>query len=275
MDKIANTDSQRKRGDAWYKRYPRDIYEATRALSLEARGAYNDVLDLMYIHGGPIPDDDKWMSHALHVSTRKWASLKAALIAAQKITVQDGLIHNARADFELESRANQSRTNAESATNRERTKREKSKNENKNNETDARNEHHVYARQNQIQNIDREVKDTPLSSPLAKSKADSKRGSRLPADWALPAEWRSWAQINFAPDDAVITLEAERFRDFWIAKPGQAGCKLDWQATWRNWCRNAKVPATRVQRPPSEAWQERRAHNASVIYNLAMGGANA
>lgn len=123
---------------------------------------------------------------------------------------------------------------------------------------------------------DIEVSVNPLLSPLAKPKSepktDSKRGARLPADWALPDEWRSWAQINFAPDDAAITLEAERFRDFWIAKPGQAGCKLDWQATWRNWCRNSKAPATRVNRPPMENWQDRKAHNASVIYNLAMGG---
>jgi hypothetical protein len=30
---------------------------------------------------------------------------------------------------------------------------------------------------------------------------------------------------------------ADRFRDFWHAKPGQGGVKLDWTATWRNWCR--------------------------------------
>lgn len=92
---------------------------------------------------------------------------------------------------------------------------------------------------------------------------DSKRGSRLPANWSLPADWRSWAQINFSADDAAVTLEAERFRDYWIAKPGAAGCKLDWQATWRNWCRNAKVPATLVRRPaasmrPTEADEMRR-----------------
>lgn len=271
MQNIPHQESGRKRGDAWYKRYPRDIYEATRALSLEARGAYNDVLDLMYIHGGPIPDDDKWMSHALHVSTRKWSALKIELLKAQKITVQDGMIHNSRVDFEIESRSNQSRANAETATNRERTKREKSEKESDNNKTHARNEHHARAFQNQRQNIDTEVKDTPLSSPHAKPKSDSKRGSRLPAEWDLPAEWRSWAQINFSPDDAAITFEADRFRDYWRAKPGQGGCKLDWEATWRNWCRGAAVPATKVRRPPAqEHWRDKRNANAKMIYDLAM-----
>jgi hypothetical protein len=29
-----------------------------------------------------------------------------------------------------------------------------------------------------------------------------------------------------------------KFRDFWRAKTGAAATKRDWDATWRNWCRN-------------------------------------
>jgi hypothetical protein len=36
-------------------------------------------------------------------------------------------------------------------------------------------------------------------------------------------------------------LDPERvfaaFADYWRAKPGAGGTKLDWDATWRNWCR--------------------------------------
>lgn len=34
-----------------------------------------------------------------------------------------------------------------------------------------------------------------------------------------------------------------QFADYWKAKPGRDGCKLDWLATWRNWCRNQRAPA--------------------------------
>ena len=27
--------------------------------------------------------------------------------------------------------------------------------------------------------------------------------------------------------------------DYWCAKPGADGTKLDWEATWRNWLRKA------------------------------------
>jgi hypothetical protein len=41
-------------------------------------------------------------------------------------------------------------------------------------------------------------------------------------------------------------VEFEKFRDYWIAQPGQKGVKLDWDATWRNWCRNAKTGPVEV-----------------------------
>ena len=52
------------------------------------------------------------------------------------------------------------------------------------------------------------------------------RGSRLPPDWT--------------PEGDYDREELERFRDYWIAKAGKDGVKLDWQATWRNWLRNSK-----------------------------------
>ena len=64
------------------------------------------------------------------------------------------------------------------------------------------------------------------------------KGSRLPADWTLPDEWRTWAAAE-RPDldpDKV----AESFRDFWVGKPGKDGRKSDWYATWRNWIRSTK-----------------------------------
>lgn len=99
--------------------------------------------------------------------------------------------------------------------------------------------------------------DSPSSPPptsVAKPKA-APRGARLQPDWALPSDWFDWTRINFAqatPD--LIRLEAEKFADYWHAKSGQQASKLDWQATWRNWCRTAFAsrPATVKNRPEFE-----------------------
>jgi hypothetical protein len=37
-----------------------------------------------------------------------------------------------------------------------------------------------------------------------------------------------------------VVDQAERFADHWHAKSGKDAVKLDWLATWRNWCKRAR-----------------------------------
>ena len=58
----------------------------------------------------------------------------------------------------------------------------------------------------------------------------------------LPKAWGEWALAEFpawAPE--TVRLEAAKFADYWHAKAGKDGAKLDWLATWRNWCRSVKT----------------------------------
>lgn len=82
-----------------------------------------------------------------------------------------------------------------------------------------------------------------------------KRASRLPPNWALPEDWKAWALAE-KPEwgEAYILQTAERFRDFWIAKPGKEGTKLDWEATWRNWVRNTHEPKNKTKAEP-KPWE--------------------
>jgi uncharacterized protein YdaU (DUF1376 family) len=78
----------------------------------------------------------------------------------------------------------------------------------------------------------------------------SNRGTRLPNDWSPDGE-----QLAFARGLGVDGLEqGDRFRDYWIAQPGQKGVKLDWNGTWRNWVRRAaeRSPAQTKRETPSE-----------------------
>ena len=92
---------------------------------------------------------------------------------------------------------------------------------------------------------------TPTPTPVvidAPQRAANKRGTRLPQDWLLPKAWGEWALSEFktwTPD--VVRVEADKFRDFWHGKAGRDATKADWQATWRNWCRNAKPNVTPAQ----------------------------
>jgi hypothetical protein len=64
------------------------------------------------------------------------------------------------------------------------------------------------------------------------------RGSRLPAEWTPgPGGFEFAAKAGLVNGRAQS--EAEKFRDYWVAQPGQKGVKLDWDATWRTWVRTA------------------------------------
>ncbi|HEX8413810.1 MAG TPA: hypothetical protein VF637_07985 [Sphingomicrobium sp.] len=77
--------------------------------------------------------------------------------------------------------------------------------------------------------------ETPDKSGVA-----PQRANRLPPDFVVPTEWLRWARAEKPWNDADVTEEAAAFVDHWHAKPGKDGTKLDWFATWRNWCRNSR-----------------------------------
>ena len=65
------------------------------------------------------------------------------------------------------------------------------------------------------------------------------KGSRLSTDFELPDSWTEFCQSE--RPDLNPQKVFDSFKDYWVAKAGAAGVKLDWQATWRNWVRNQNV----------------------------------
>lgn len=80
--------------------------------------------------------------------------------------------------------------------------------------------------------------DEPLEAALAAAPPHRppKRGTRLPEDWQPNPDDIAFAQPHLTGHE--IANEAARFRDYWIAKAGAGGVKLDWSAVWRNWIRS-------------------------------------
>ncbi|MBB5663240.1 hypothetical protein GGE68_001416 [Rhizobium leguminosarum] len=107
----------------------------------------------------------------------------------------------------------------------------------------------------------KEINPTPTSL-----RSETKRGTRLPADWALPAGWGRWA-VGEGFEEKSIRIEADKFRDFWCSKAGKDATKLDWEATWRNWMRN--VPKGRnLGTPPPKPKSDFMQHQDDVQREL-------
>jgi hypothetical protein len=87
---------------------------------------------------------------------------------------------------------------------------------------------------------------TPLRSTLSPEQSSlprtekPARGERLAPDWRLPLAWGEWAMRECGFMREQVQDIALRFADYWHAKAGRTAYKLDWLATWRNWCRKAR-----------------------------------
>jgi len=82
----------------WYKRDPEKALNGMMGLSLDERGAYNTVLDLIYHRDGKLPDDDRFLAGYMGVDVRVWRRIKARLIGLEKLSVIDGMIRDDVAD---------------------------------------------------------------------------------------------------------------------------------------------------------------------------------
>lgn len=92
-------------GLPYYKAYPRDFIEGTIGMPFELKGAYRLVLDLIYMQGGRLPDDPRYISGLLGCSVRAWNGYRAKLIEMGKLRIIGEFLTNYRADKELESLA--------------------------------------------------------------------------------------------------------------------------------------------------------------------------
>lgn len=76
-----------------------------------------------------------------------------------------------------------------------------------------------------------DIKPTPKPIGANAPKA-TERGTRIPSDFKVtPAHRQFAAEHNYQDPDEVI----QTFKDYWAARPGAGGRKLDWDATFRVW----------------------------------------
>jgi hypothetical protein len=91
------------------------------------------------------------------------------------------------------------------------------------------------------------IPESPLPITEAKEEAPEPpqaatpqpRATRIPDPFLLTSEMKAYA-AGKRPGVDVIE-ETEKFVNYYRAKGGRDGAKLDWPATWRNWILNARV----------------------------------
>lgn len=213
----------------WYKRNAQDALTGMMMLSLEERGAYNTLLDLIYAHENRLWDDDRVISGWMRCDIRVWKRIKTRLVDLGKIVIVDGRITNLRATSEIDEGLGR----AASVSDVNRAKGIKSglaRNKNKDlNEPGAN-----RARTEPETEPEEESKGSLAPTPK------TTRGTRLSRDFK-PDETceRIARERGFSTKDWQACMD--NFFDYWTGVAGAKGTKLDWQATFRNRVRDFKL----------------------------------
>lgn len=105
--------------------------------------------------------------------------------------------------------------------------------------------HQFFAKKNPSVTIASPSEKSPLDQGRDQGPKDqggetppAARASRLQIE-TLPDDWRAFCQQERSDLDPERTFA--KFSDYWKAKPGKQGTKLDWLATWRNWVREERA----------------------------------
>jgi hypothetical protein len=80
---------------------------------------------------------------------------------------------------------------------------------------------------------DLRIKDQGSKDQGSKDQTPAKRGSRLPDDFELTHDRAAVASGEGIDPSRTFAS----FCDYWRSLSGVKAAKLDWDATWRNWCR--------------------------------------
>jgi uncharacterized protein YdaU (DUF1376 family) len=208
----------------YYQFHIGDYKSHTHHLSLIEDLAYRRLLDHYYLHESPIKQRDI----ARQIGMRDHEQEVLTVLDEFFISAEDGFIHP-RADVEI----NKFKEFAEAG------KRGAAKRWLKGGDREATSPPNAPPIAT-INHKPRTINQEPVIDAAPKGSAKAKR---LSGDWVLPKEWGLWTVDNMKWDSATVRFEADKFKDFWMAKAGRDAAKADWYATWRNWCRNSKTEA--------------------------------
>lgn len=207
----------------YYKRNIGDYAKKAGRLSMLEHGAYTLLIDACY-------DRERFPSEQEAIEwawARSDAEVEAVRFVLSRFFVLiDGVYVQDRIKEEIDAYARNAETNARIAKEREekRTKRARSVN------GASPDEHEPPPNHKPLTTNQEPI----ITAPQSDAK---KRGSRLPQDWFLPQQWGQWALDKFPHFTVeIVRDEALKFANHWHSATGKSASKLDWYATWQNWC---------------------------------------
>lgn len=117
---------------------------------------------------------------------------------------------------------------------------------------------------------------TPPPTP-PRDVAPARKGHRISEEWEPePLTGKAALMVKVWPPGA-LERELAKFRNYWLAKSGQAAVKNDWQRTWVNWLISADERIPKHERNSTQVglFTARPAPGSDIdaaMVNLGFGG---
>ena len=229
--------------------FPTDFEAKTSHLTLAEDGAYNRLLRLAWMTPGcSLPADRAWVYRRVRAHTEADQAV-IEIVIAEFFELKNGRLSNARLTKEWLA-ANESHAKRKSAGAKGGKAKALKSNETAPSIATANPKHPEPEPEPTVDTtpigvvaqsgaqihllLDQPADSQPKRAPQPRS---ASRGSRIPPNWTpTPKDYAFASSEGMTREE--INREADRFRDHWKSTPGKGGCKLDWEATWRNWIRS-------------------------------------
>lgn len=216
----------------FFKHHIGDYASATDHLSWDEDMAYTRLLRAYYRDEKPLPSDESKLKRLIRCAGKRRDRAIRSVLNEFFFLLEDGW-HNKRADAEIAKATAQAAANRLVAEQREAARLAKIANESSTNRSTNRS-----PVQEGVVNLSRlQTPDSTIQTPLA-SLSETPRGkrataTRIPGDFELTG-----SRMDIAVAEGVDPIRTiAKFVDYWKSASGAKARKLDWDATWRNWCR--------------------------------------
>lgn len=235
-----------KKGQNFYRRDPSKALSGMIGLSLEERGVYNTVLDLLYSTWRPLEDDRAFLANWCGCAVQKLNPIVRRLIEKGRLITfeEGGRTYLSDEAFEAERSAvkgpGETRSGRRQVEEKSGEVEEKSAGVGQNTgllDTSGEEKQELVSLEK-----NREEKNNPPTPQGGRRKPKRSIPDGFPEQ---PLIDEQQAKARLAGANVDIANQAERFRNWSVGKDARYA---DWPATWRNWCDRAirDAPKTAV-----------------------------
>lgn len=233
----------------WYPWYFLLFKSDTMHLNPYQDGCYRRLIDHYMETRQALPDNDAALARIVGDSEANWVAM-ASPIVRPFFSQKNGKLYLKKCEIELSYQENKTKKLSESGKNGA------SKRWGKIKDIDSHPIATLKPLDSTGQDMTRTIQDKDLkdlkdfvsaeteTEGEATPKNREKKAKRLRAyldandEQLICQAWGDWSRDQGMSVD-FISEQMKIFEDYWNAVSGQRGTKLDWDGTWRNWCRKA------------------------------------